>query len=244
MLAVSEQFAKCSMLQEWPDRLRLSVLRVLSAGEDQEREWFSREFDVHHVVAAGLDGARQGRLVMSRWGVSIHNAVNAAIVPRSFHQGQGLHRHAFLEAVNQQLMSAEVFAERVALEAGFPTGRLIIVKTIQKMGIELVLRSGDPVALELQRSLQERPTLAGKRLGRVTAERRARMARRAGAALAGADRASPSRVGADRDDEAVLTTRGSRFPLAAACGRCDLAGAGGRSGCGTVAGAEIGAFSQ
>ncbi len=238
MVAMGDKFMECSLSSEWPDRLRVGVIRVLAADGRTEADWFARGLDVHHVVAAGLDGARPGRLVMSRWSINVHDVVNAAIIPRSFHQGRGLHRSAFLELVNGRLISAEIFAERVAAQAGFGPGRLIILKTIQKIGSELVLLSGDPGALALQELLRARSAVAGRRVGRVPDVRRSRAAGKVGDGLAGPERGLRPRVGADRDDEAVLAKRGHRLPLAPACRRCDLAGAGGRAGCGSVGGAE------
>lgn len=167
MLGLSKQFAECSPSGRRPDRLRLGVIRVLEHGTVGGAEWSSRELDVHHVVAAALDGARPARAVMTRWDVNIHNVVNAAILPRAFHQRQGLHRQAFLEVVNRKLLSADMLANGIFSRAGFATARLIIVKTIQSMGSELVLRSGDAVAFALQSSLRSRLlTFEGQGVGR------------------------------------------------------------------------------
>jgi hypothetical protein len=47
-----------------------------------------------------------------------------------------------------------MFAEALAKHAGFSSARLIMLQTIQKIGSELVLRSGDVVAIRLQAALQ------------------------------------------------------------------------------------------
>lgn len=204
-----------SLESEWPERLRRGVSSILRDCGVLRAEWLARGFDVHHVVAAGLDGAGPGRIVLARWSVSVHSVVNAAIIPRSFHQGQGLHRQEFLDVVNRRLGAAEMFAEALKAQAGFGAGRLIIVETIQKMGSELVSRCGDARAVRLQAALQERlrraasPGAGGRTLRTAgLAKPTARKCRERGYA---------SGQGADRDDASVLGPRGSDFWLAAAC---------------------------
>ena len=107
-----------------------------------QTQWLARELDVHHIVAAGLAGAAPGRRLLARWSISVHSIVNAAIIPRSFHQGQGLHRQEFLQSINLRLSSAALFAEAVLPHGGFAAGRLIMLQTIQKIGSELVARTG------------------------------------------------------------------------------------------------------
>jgi hypothetical protein len=204
-----------SLESEWPERLRRGVSSMLRSCGVPRSEWAAQGLDVHHVVAAGLDGAAPGRRVLARWSVSVHSVMNAAIIPRSFHQGQGLHRHEFLDVVNQRLAAADMFAEGLKMHGGFGAGRLIILQTIQKMGSELVLRSADASAIRLQSALQERlmrPASPGAG---------ARQLRPAGAAKAsgrgGRERGYASGEGADRDDASVLGPRRSGFRLAAAC---------------------------
>ena len=221
---------------DWPDRLRLGVRRILFETGVSRAQWVKLGLDVHHVVAAGLDAAQPSRVVMARWSVSVHHFSNAAILPRAFHQGQGLHRQAYLEVVNRRLASADAFAEAMEARAGIEPARLIIIKTIQQMGNELVLRSGAAVALKLQSALQQHMLAAD-----AVPERAGR--RRSGrSALNGAQsRREPdygSAGGAGRGDEGLLVTRGPGFPLAATRGRCEVAlerrGANGRK----LAGAE------
>lgn len=138
---------------EWPDRLRRGVYSALQLCSI-ETDWHAREFDVHHIVAAGLEGALPARRLLARWSISVHSVVNAAIVPRSFHQGRGLHRQEFLHTVNLRLSSAAMFAEAVLPHGGFAAGRLIMLQTVQKIGNELVTRSEDAAAIRLQAALQ------------------------------------------------------------------------------------------
>jgi len=140
---------------EWPDRLRRGVYSALRVCDIERDLWLDHGLDVHHIVAAGLNGAGPGRGVLSRWSISVHSVVNAAIVPRSFHQGQGLHRQEFLHTVNLRLSSAAMFAEAVLPHGGFAAGRLIMLQTIQKIGIEIVSRSEDAAAIRLQGALQD-----------------------------------------------------------------------------------------
>lgn len=215
MAGLGEGLFVCSWEDEWPDRLRVGVRRVLRGAGVSRTEWFERGLDVHHVIAAALDGAAFARSVLGRWRVSVHNVVNAAILPRRFHQGQGLHRQSYLEVVNRRLMSAELMAERLQSDAGFDPARLIIVKTIQKMGNELVFRSGDVVALRLQAALQQQASIErprggpGGSGGQRGKGRVGRAVRERGFVAAG---------GADRVDEALLAARRPRLSLAPACG--------------------------
>lgn len=213
MAALGGELLSCSWEDEWPDRLRSGVRRVLLKGGISHTEWVRRGLDVHHVVAAGLEAAEPGRMTLARWSVNVHNVVNAAIVPRSFHQSQGLHRQGFVAVVNQRLAAAEMFARALESRAGFAPARLIIVRTIQKIGNELVLRSGDAVAIALQTALQQQ-TAADVPSGG------GRVRRSAGRTLGrgGRERANDCAGGADRGDEAVLAARRSGHPLAPICG--------------------------
>lgn len=204
-----------SLESEWPERLRRGVSSVLRTCGVPRAQWLAQGFDVHHVVAAGLEGAAPGRKVLARWSVSVHSVVNAAIIPRTFHQGQGLHRQDFLDVVNQRLAAADMFAEALKLHGGFGAGRLIMLQTIQKMGSELVLRSGDASALQLQSALQARLILPAPP---GAGARQLRPARAAKASVRGSrERGYASGEGADRDDASALGPRRSGFRLAAAC---------------------------
>lgn len=199
-----------------PDRLRRGVRKVLRGCGVSRTDWIERGLDVHHIVAAGLEGAAPGRRVLVRWSVSVHNIVNAAVIPRSFHQGQGLHRQAFLDVVNRRLASADVLAEALQLRAGFSSGRLIIVQTIQKIGSELVLRSGDPLAIRVQGALQEEAMQAARPATNGSEPRVPAIAERV--IRSSQERCYASAGGSDRDDEAVRGPRGSGFCMAPACG--------------------------
>ena len=87
------------------------VHSALQLCQIDQNQWLARELDVHHIVAAGLEGALPGRRLLARWSISVHSVANAAIIPRSFHQGQGLHRQEFLHTINLRLSSAAMFAE-------------------------------------------------------------------------------------------------------------------------------------
>lgn len=211
-----DQSAAAQALEsEWPERLCRGVRRVLHDCGLSHSEWVAHGFDVHHIVAAGLDGALPARRVMGRWSISVHSVVNAAIIPRSFHQGQGLHRLEFLQLINQRLSSAEMFAEAVMQHGGFGAGRLMMLQTIQKIGSELVLRSGDGVAIRLQSALHRaltRPAEAG--------HGRAGLRSEVGGAGTGRhvrERSFASGKGSDRGDAAILGSRRSGFQLASAC---------------------------
>ena len=215
MAGLGEDLGEGSWEDEWPNSLRAAVRRVLHTAGISRTEWFERGFDVHHVVAAALDGAAFPRSVMGRWRVNLHSPINAAILPRRFHQGHGLHRRSYLEVVNRRLMSAHASAEQLEPRAGFGAARLIIVKTIRNLGNELVLHSGDVLAARLQAALQEQsiePPRGGP--GRCATDRgrghAARLARERGCSAAG---------GADRVDEALLAARRPRLSLAPACGQ-------------------------
>ncbi len=200
---------------EWPERLRRGVRIALSRCQIEQSQWFARELDVHHIVAAGLDGAAPGRRLLARWSISVHSIVNAAIVPRSFHQGQGLHRQEFLHTINLRLSSAAMFAEAVLPHGGFAAGRLIMLQTIQKIGIELVARSEDAAALRLQNALQvlvTRSASAGGSAGGVRADDGGRVTARNSR-----ERFHVSGRGARLESESVSCTRRPSLQLASAC---------------------------
>ena len=200
---------------EWPERLRRGVWSVLRRCEISRSEWIERGFDVHHIVAAGLDGAAPGRRLLTRWSVSVHSVLNAAIIPRSFHQGQGLHRQEFLQLINQRIAAADMFAEALAQHGGPGAGRLIMVQTIQKIGSELVLRSGDGVAIRLQSTLHDmltRPAASGGGGGRLRSDGGAHAAARS---VRERGRAPEER--ADRGDATLPGPRRFSFHFAAAC---------------------------
>ena len=200
---------------DWPERLRRGVRTVLKRCGISQSEWVTRGFDVHHIVAAGLQGAAPGRALLSRWTVGVHSVANAAIIPRTFHQGQGLHRLRFLQTVNQRLASGDMFAEALSQHGGTTAGRLIMIQTIQKIGNELVLQSGDVVAIRLQAALQGMVTkspgsggsggsLRSEGVGHVPV----RHTRRQGVA---------SGEGADRGDAPIFSTKRFGFHIAPSC---------------------------
>jgi hypothetical protein len=204
------EFAACSWGREGSDRLRRSVTRVLKDAGVSRSEWVERGFDVHHIVAAALEGAAPGRRVLARWSVDVHNIANGAIIPRSFHQGEGLHRIAFLDVVNRRLLSADMFAARLQAQAGTSAARLIIIKTLQKIGIELVLRSGDVLAFRLQTALQGEAESETERARSVVSTSRTRRSGRG-------DRVGlRATEGADLGDESVRAPRRLGLPLATA----------------------------
>lgn len=204
-----------SIETEWPERLRRGVRSVLKRCGISQSEWVSRGFDVHHIVAAGLEGAAPGRALLARWSLSVHSVANAAIIPRTFHQGQGLHRLRFLQTINQRLASADLFAEALSRHGGMQAGRLIMIQTIQKIGKELVLRSGDVVAIRLQAALQDTVTTSsgsggsgGSLRSNEGGNATVRVARKQGIASA---------EGAGRGDAAFFGSQRYGFQFVASC---------------------------
>jgi len=214
-----------SPASEWPERLRRGVRSVLKNCGISHSEWVTRGFDVHHIVAAGLDGAAPGRTLLSHWAISVHSVANAAIIPRAFHQGQGLHRLRFLQTVNQRLASADMFAEALSQHGGVAAGRLIMIQTIQKIGNELVLQSGDVVAIRLQAALQGRVTRSpgsGGSGGSLRPDRAGnlpvRHARKQGLTSQGvASQGIASGEGANRGDAPFFDTQRFGFHFAPSC---------------------------
>ena len=196
------------------ERLRRNVRSALGHLGVSRSEWVERGFDVHHIVAAALEGAGPSRRLFARWSVSVHSIANAAIIPRSFHQGQRLHRVEFLQIVNQRLAAADVFAEALVQHGGRSAGRLIMIKAVQKIGSELVLRSGDGVAIQLQATLHgmlTRPAAlggGGERLRSDGVNAGARAVRERGRGL---------EERSDRDDATLPGPRRSGFQFASAC---------------------------
>lgn len=204
--------------EQWPDRLRLSVLRTLAQQAGRRCDLLS-DLDVHHVVAGGLEWARPARVVLARWSISINDVANAAILPRRFHQQEGLHRRGFLDVINRRMLNADRLASGVGRQVGKAGARLIITKTIQNMGDELVLRSGDRLASQLQEVIREQSRVLEwvargmESVGPVPLQKAPRVGRRGlGAGLR-------LRMRADDGNEGELVAGGSGLPLAAAGGR-------------------------
>ena len=143
------------------ERLRSVVLRALRETDEIGRGALPRALssggaalDVHHVVAAALERARPSREVLGFWGVDVHSVDNAAILPRSFHQGHGLHRGEFLAWVNTRVLAADGVGRAVCAGAGMAMARRIFIDMLQKIGDGLVEGTGDPAAMGLQALLR------------------------------------------------------------------------------------------
>ena len=198
--------AATSVDGEWPERLRRGVRIALNRCQIEQSQWFAREFDVHHIVAAGLDGAAPGRRLLARWSISVHSIVNAAIVPRSFHQGQGLHRQEFLHTINLRLSSAAMFCggcfyRMVVLRLGVS----LCFRLYRRLELSLLRVSEDAAALRLQNALQvlvTRSASAGGSAGGVRADDGGRVTARSGR-----ERFHVSGRGARLESEAVSCTR-------------------------------------
>lgn len=140
-----------------PERLRTAVLRALRSADEPAQLMFTgggSALDVHHVVAAGLERAAPGRLILRYWQVEVHSVANAAILPRSFHQGQGLHRTSFLEEVNRRVLAADGAARVAGARFGNSVGRRVFIDMLQKLGDSMVTGAGDAFAISLQAILR------------------------------------------------------------------------------------------
>ena len=137
MIAQEAGRTGCLVENEWPERLRRGVRSALRLCQVGSSEWIAGGYDVHHVVAAGLSGAEPGRRMLARWSISVHSVVNAAIVPRSFHQGHGLHRQEFLHSVNVRLASGAMFAEAILQHGGFTAGVSLCFRLYRRLELSL-----------------------------------------------------------------------------------------------------------
>ena len=141
-----------------PERLRAAVLRALRSCEEPQELMFMAggpPLDVHHVVAARLEGAASSRLLLKTWSVDVHSTWNAAILPRSFHQRHGLHRGCYLESFNRRVRAADGVARRVAERSGDEAGRRLFIDMLRKLGDSIVSGASEPVSASLQRILRE-----------------------------------------------------------------------------------------
>ena len=140
-------------------RLRRLVLSTLANGDGTLLVSASDRlllglFDVHHVVAGGLDRAAPARALLEAWSVEVDSTANAAVLPRWFHQRRGLHRSSYLEGVNRRLVTADGIARRVRLRAGAIEGRRIFVDVLRRMGDTLCFETADAGAASLQVALR------------------------------------------------------------------------------------------
>jgi len=92
--------------------------------------------------------------MLRHWQVEVHSTVNAAILPRSFHQGHGLHRGPFLEEVNRRMLTADGVARMVAVKLGHSAARHVFIDMLKKLGDSIVAGTSDPVAISLQAVLR------------------------------------------------------------------------------------------
>lgn len=136
-------------------RVVFSTLRSVGAGREVGLdEGWAGLIDVHHVVAVSLERAAPARELLSAWSVALDGPSNAAMLPRWFHQGHGLHRSSYVEGVNRRLVAVDGMARRVRLLAGAVAGRRIFLQALCQMGDALCFETGDAGAATLQVALR------------------------------------------------------------------------------------------
>ncbi len=157
----ADEGLRCFVRRRFPTtcRLRRVVWSALQSDDQIGRlsaldEAWAGLLDVHHVVAAGLERAAPARVLLATWSVSLNSLANAAVLPRWFHQGRGLHRSFYVEGVNRRLVAADGMASRVGARAGFPAGRRLFLSILRRMGDSLCFETGDALAARLQAALR------------------------------------------------------------------------------------------
>lgn len=110
--------------------------------------------EFHHVVAQALPGAKQSRDVFARYGVSIDDLANAAILPLSFHQRSGLHTDVFVRNVNRYLRMSSYIADVASTSDGGDAGRDVLLERLRELGDLLSARSGSRYAAAWQAVLR------------------------------------------------------------------------------------------
>ena len=159
---------------EYRGQLRTNTLSLLGKadpalksglnGPDQSR------LEIHHTVPYADPDAQRARDILAKWGVSIHDPADAAILPANYHRGENVHGMANPEYdawITDQMDRADATATEAAEHGGRSAGRAAVLNDLRDASDTLVQGSGDPRAIALEQTLRAlerhlpRPDLSG-----------------------------------------------------------------------------------
>ena len=106
--------------------------------------------------------AQRARDVLAKWGISIHDPADAAILPAGYHRGENVHGMAspgYDTWITDQMDEADKAASDAAEDGGRSAGRAVLLNDLRDASDTLVQGSGDPRAIALEQTLRalERP---------------------------------------------------------------------------------------
>ena len=159
---------------EYRGQLRTNTLKLLSQVQPDLKDSLNQDpeqsrLEIHHTVPYKDPKARRARDLLEKWGLSIHDPADAAIVPSSYHRGEDIHGMAdggYNTKVLAWMTDADEEATREAVKGGRKTGRMVMLDAIREHSDELVAGSLDKRAILLEQALREleqplpRPDLA------------------------------------------------------------------------------------
>jgi hypothetical protein len=112
------------------------------------------KLEVHHLVPWSLGTATEARQVMRRWGISLSDPVNCAILPWEYHRGPMGHK---MPNPSYGRYISDIMLQLDATATRFPTraeGRNYIMNELRIRTDELVRNSGSARALQFQMAMR------------------------------------------------------------------------------------------
>ena len=120
------------------------------------------KLQVHHTVPYKDRRAEEARKLLGKWGLSVHDPADAAIVPKNYHYGEDIHGMAdkgYNDEVVAWMRDADEKATTAAAEGGRKAGRAVMLEALREHSDKLVKKSGDDRAKHYEDVLRmlERP---------------------------------------------------------------------------------------
>ncbi|MGI4956460.1 MAG: hypothetical protein ACRYGI_02505 [Janthinobacterium lividum] len=152
---------------EYRGQLRNNTLKLLSQVQPDLKDSLNQDpeqsrLEMHHTVPYKDPKADEARKLLGKWGLSIHDPADAAIVPSSYHRGEDIHGMAdqgYSPMVVAALEEADGKATAAAVKSGRKAGRTVMLDALRALSDNLVDGSGDLRAIGLEQTLRklERP---------------------------------------------------------------------------------------
>ncbi|MCQ8278699.1 hypothetical protein NFI95_09565 [Acetobacteraceae bacterium KSS8] len=152
---------------EYRGQLKHNTLSLLSRAEPALKQGLNQDpgqpkLEIHHTVPYRDYKVERARKILQKWGFSIHDPADAAIVPGSYHRGEMVHGMpdgGYDAIIDEEMKKADTDAELAARERGREAGRAVILEKLRQLSDWVVANSHDPRAIALEKLLRsiERP---------------------------------------------------------------------------------------
>ena len=152
---------------EYREQLKNNTLSLLSQVRPDLKDSLNKQpgqtrLEIHHTVPYTDPGAKKARDLLKKWGLSIHDPADAAIVPSSYHRGENIHGMAnggYNTMIIAALREADAKATAAAVVGGRKAGRMVMLEAVRALSDTLVNGSADLRAIALEQMLRklERP---------------------------------------------------------------------------------------